>query len=93
MAGNTALILAVILAAAVFAVQMVLFQKTEKKVFRMIPLFLLLLALVIAFIISVPGFTEEHASRIPLALIIKDTVMFCMVGDLLAVAVNKIMEK
>ena len=93
MTSNTALIFAIILAVVVFAVQMFLFRKTENKVLRMIPLFFMLSALVLAFLISLPGFKTEHTNHIPFALIIKDTVTFCMVGDLLAVAVNKVMGK
>ena len=86
----------IILAIIIFMVQMFLFKKSNNKMIHSIPLFTMILALLVAFIMSVvdvKGKIVKCGTLIPTVRIIKDAVTVCMVVDAAAMMINKIKNK
>ena len=86
------IILSLLLAAIAFGVQMFLCKKTENKGIRLIPLFFLLTALVVAFIMSLIAVNSESVnseSIMPIVRTIKDAVTVSMAGAAVATMINK----
>ena len=90
------LIFYAILAVIVYVVQMLLLRKSENKVVHSIPLFAMLTALLVAYIMSVVDVKGEIVTcgtLMPAVRIIKDAVTVCMVTDAAAMAINKVKKK
>ena len=70
------LVFYVILAVIVYAVQMLLLRKSENKIIHAIPLFAMIMALLVAYIMSVidvNGESVKCGTLMPAVRIIKDT--------------------
>lgn len=90
------LIFYAILAVIVYVVQMLLLRKSENKVVHSIPLFAMLTALLVAYIMSVvdvKGEIVKCGTLMPAVRIIKDAVTVCMVTDAAAMVINKAKKK
>ena len=83
----------IILAIIIFMVQMFLLKKSNNKMIHSIPLFTMILALLVAFIMSVvdvKGEIVKCGTLMPTVRIIKDAVTVCMVVDAAAMMINKV---
>ena len=86
----------VILAVIVYVVQMLLLRKSENKIVHSIPLFAMITALLVAYIMSVidvKGESVKCGTLMPTVRIIKDAVTICMVTDAAAMVINKAKRK
>ena len=86
----------VILAVIVYAVQMLLLRKSENKIIHSLPLFAMITALLVAYIMSVvdvKGEIVKCGTLMPTVRIIKDAVTVCMVTDAAAMIINKAKSK
>ena len=90
------LVLYLILAIIVYAVQMLLLRKSENKIIHSLPLFAMITALLVACIMSVvdvKGEVVKCGTLMPAVRIIKDAVTVCMVTDAAAMVINKAKKK
>ena len=90
------LVFYVFLAVIVYVVQMLLLRKSENKIIHSIPLFTILTALLVAYIMSVvdvKGEIVKCGTLMPAVRIIKDAVTVCMVTDAAAMIINKVKSK
>ena len=90
------LVLYLILAIIVYAVQMLLLRKSENKIIHSLPLFAMITALLVAYIMSVvdvKGEVVKCGTLMPAVRIIKDAVTVCMVTDAAAMVINKAKKK
>ena len=90
------LVFYVFLAVIVYVVQMLLLRKSENKIIHSIPLFTILTALLVAYIMSVvdvKGEIVKCGTLMPTVRIIKDAVTVCMVTDAAAMIINKAKSK
>lgn len=86
----------IILAITVFVVQMLLCKKTKKKVVWLIPFFVLISALAVAFIMSLVNINDgsvKCGTLSPIVQIIKDGVTVTMVADAAAMVISKFKGK
>lgn len=86
----------VILAIIVYLVQMFLLRTSESKIIHSIPLFAMITALLVAYIMSVidvKGESVKCGTLMPAVRIIKDAVTICMVTDAAAMVINKAKRK
>ena len=86
----------VILAVIVYVVQMLLLRKSENRIIHSIPLFAMITALLVAYIMSVidvKGESVKCGTLMPAVRIIKDAVTICMVTDAAAMVINKAKRK
>ena len=90
------IILYVILAIIVYTVQMILLRKSKNKIIHAIPLFAMMTALLVAFIMSVVDVNGEivkSGTLMPAVRMIKDAFTVCMVADAAAMVINKAKKK
>ena len=90
------LVFYLILAIFVYVVQMLLLRKSENKIIHSIPLFTMITALLVAYIMSVVdvnGEVVKCGTLMPAVRIIKDAVTICMVTDAAAMIINKAKSK
>ena len=90
------LVFYLILAIIVYAVQMLLLRKSENKIIHSLPLFTMITALLVAYIMSVvdvKGEVVKCGTLMPAVRIIKDAVTVCMVTDAAAMVINKAKKK
>ena len=86
----------VILAVIVYVVQILLLRKSENKIIHSIPLFTIITALLVAYIMSVidvKGEIVKCGTLMPAVRIIKDAVTICMVTDAAAMVIYKAKKK
>ena len=86
----------VILAILVYVVQLLLLRKSENRITHSIPLFAMITALLVAYIMSVidvNGESVKCGTLMPAVRIIKDAVTICMVTDAAAMVINKAKKK
>ena len=96
MLSPSILVFYVFLAVIVYVVQMLLLRKSENKIIHSIPLFTILTALLVAYIMSVvdvKGEIVKCGTLMPTVRIIKDAVTVCMVTDAAAMIINKAKSK
>lgn len=96
MLSSFILVFYVFLAVIVYIVQMLLLRKSENKIIHSIPLFTILTALLVAYIMSVvdvKGEIVKCGTLMPTVRIIKDAVTVCMVTDAAAMIINKAKSK
>ena len=90
------LVFYLILAIIVYVVQMLLLRKSENKIIHSIPLFAMITALLVAYIMSVVdvnGEVVKCGTLMPAVRIIKDAVTVCMITDAAAMVINKAKKK
>jgi hypothetical protein len=96
MISPIAIIIYAILAVFVYVVQMLLLRKSENKIIHSLPLFAMITALLVAYIMSVvdvKGEVVKCGTLMPAVRIIKDAVTVCMVTDAAAMVINKAKKK
>ena len=96
MISPVVLIFYVILAVIVYVVQMLLLRKSENKIIHSIPLFSMIMALLVAYIMSLTdgnGESVKCGTLMPTVRIIKDSVTICMVTDAAAMGISKVKKK
>lgn len=96
MISPIAIIIYAILAVFVYVVQMLLLRKSENKIVHAIPLFSMITALLVAYIMSVidvNGESVKCGTLMPAVRIIKDAVTICMATDAAAMVINKAKKK
>lgn len=90
------LVFYLILAIVIYVVQMLLLRKSENKIIHSIPLFAMITALLVAYIMSVvdvKGEIVKCGTLMPAVRIIKDAVTVCMVTDAAAMVISKVKKK
>ena len=96
MISPIAIIIYAILAVFVYVVQMLLLRMSENKIIHSLPLFAMITALLVAYIMSVvdvKGEVVKCGTIMPAVRIIKDAVTVCMVTDAAAMVINKAKKK
>ena len=96
MISPIAIIIYAILAVFVYVMQMLLLRKSENKIIHSLPLFAMITALLVAYIMSevdVKGEVVKCGTLMPAVRIIKDAVTVCMVTDAAAMVINKAKKK
>ena len=96
MISPIAIIIYAILAVFVYVVQMLLLRKSENKIIHSLPLFAMITALLVAYIMSVvdvKGEVVKCGTLMPAVRIIKDAVTVCMITDAAAMVINKAKKK
>ena len=96
MISPIAIIIYAILAVFVYVMQMLLLRKSENKIIHSLPLFAMITALLVAYIMSevdVKGEVVKCGTLMPAVRIIKDAVTVCMITDAAAMVINKAKKK